>query len=131
MTSFITEKVIYCLCIFVLTAGCADSKKSSITILQEVVNPTKTEKAVLFLEEGDEGIGNSLQVEVVCFSCKIENKKLKNIFAADTLSPNGRGELINMSWTAPDTLLVNVDYRLRPFLKEPKGQKTFITVMEY
>lgn len=131
MTSFITRKLPFCLCTFLLTAGCEDSKKSSITILQEVVNPTKTEKAVLFLEEDDEEIGNSLQVEVVCYSCKIENKKVKNNFAADTISPNGRGELINMSWTAPDSLVVNVDYRLRPFLKEPKGQKTFIAVTEY
>jgi len=131
MAPFLPGKRIFYLLTSILLTGCA-SKKPKITILQDIANPLKTERAVLFLEEGDEVV-NSLNVKVICYTCTIDNKDVKNNFTIDTTSVNqeSRAELIKLNWLTPDSLKVQVDYRIRPFLKQPESERVKIILEEF
>jgi hypothetical protein len=90
------------------------------TTLKEVSNNLKTKKAVLFENNGNATVDNSLQVSVVDYNYQDSNKDLGNTFIVDR--DHGQTILdsnsIGFTWMSQDTLQIEYDKKLRTFIKE-------------
>jgi hypothetical protein len=103
-----------------LLASCSSSSNSGPAILiQSVSNPGKTKKAILFLNEGNATVGESLQLSIKDAHDNLNELEVGNTFIVD--DDHGKSVLkataIKFWWKDDRHLIINYDKRLRTFVK--------------
>lgn len=105
--------------LIILISSCSIFDVEKNEIINELANPIKNKKAIVFLKGGNATADNSVQIILSGIDFNLKNLETGNIFIADT--NYGKADLENSVrtiWPANDTLIVEFDKSLRVFKKE-------------
>ena len=74
--------------------------------------------------DGNATVGESLHVSILNYDTKLSGHEIGNTLTVDPNHQSVRldSTTVNFKWLADDTIQINLDHRLRTFIKEKKIQ---------